>query len=199
MEKNYNLTEFLCTFLALVSSISLVQPTSAATTPSAYTNFVKTRCSATTYPAVCIRTLYPYASYVQTNPLKLCKTALSVAIQGAGNTSAKVSKLASRRGYYSRMEAAALKDCMYDVKDAISELKQALGAMTRLGGADRQFQWANAKTWGSAAITDLESCLDGFAGRKISPALRANIKSFVVPPQRLISNALYLINHLYQQ
>lgn len=198
MEK-YNLTK-LCSFLALaltiLSFVSLITPASAAKTPSKYTNFVKTKCSTTTYPSVCIKTLSPYASYVQTNSFRLCNTALNVAIQGARNASKTISKLASQKGI-ARNEAAALKDCIYDVKDAIYELKRTLNAMGHLGDADRDFEWSNAKTWASAAITDAESCMDGFAGRKTNPVVRGKIRSCLLAEEKLISNALYLINHLY--
>lgn len=198
MEK-HNIKKF-CNFLTLILTIlftiSSAQPTLPSETPPEYTEFVKTKCNTTTYPTFCIKTLYPYASYIQNNSLRLCNTALNVAIQGALNASSIVSKLASQNGL-SRTETAALKDCIYDVKDAIYELKQTLTAMGRLGDVDREFEWANAKTWASAAISDAESCMDGFTDIKVNPAVRSKIKGCLLAEEKLMSNALALINQLY--
>ncbi|KAL3521432.1 hypothetical protein ACH5RR_019581 [Cinchona calisaya] len=201
MEKYYynftKLFNFLTFVLAILSFISLqVQPISSAKTPPSYTNFIKNKCNNTTYPTVCIKTLYPYASYVKTNSIRLCKAALNIAIQGTDNAARTIAKLAHQKGI-SHIEAAAFKDCIYDVKDEISELKRTLNAMEHLRGADRKFEWANAKTWASAAITDAESCMDGFSKTKVNPAVRTKIRSCLSDEEKLISNALALINHLY--
>ncbi|KAL3524173.1 hypothetical protein ACH5RR_017007 [Cinchona calisaya] len=200
MENNqYNLKKF-CNFLTLILTIlffiSTKQPTSAAETPQNYTNFLISKCSNTTYPTLCIKTLQPFTSYVQTDPLRLCNAALNVAIQGAHDASSTVSKLALQKGI-SHIEAAALKDCIYDVNDVIYELSRTLNEMGHLGDADREFKWANAKTWASAAISDAESCMDGFTGRNVSPDVTNKIRSCLFAQEKLISIALALINHLY--
>ncbi|CAK9161071.1 unnamed protein product [Ilex paraguariensis] len=173
--------------------ILYIQPISAS--PQAYTNFIKTSCSKTTYPPLCTQTLSPFATSVQTNPIKLCNRALNISIQAAHNTSTFVSNLSKQKGL-SWIEKAAIKDCMDDLKDCVYQLKQTMSAMGKLGGSDREFQWANAKTWASAAITDTDSCLDGFEGRKVSPQMKNKIKSTMMGVARLTSNALALINHL---
>lgn len=94
-------------------------------------------------------------------------------------------------------EAAVIQDCISDMKDAVYELKETLNAMEHLSDKDREFQWANAKTYASAAITDAETCVDGFPGEKVSPGVKKKMKGCVVLVEKHISNALALINHLY--
>ncbi|KAL7147559.1 hypothetical protein ABFS83_06G115500 [Erythranthe nasuta] len=192
---------FLTILTVFLTLTSLARHTSAASKKvplSSSQAFIKKSCNTTTYPSLCIKTLTPYAPSVGTSRFKLCNAALSAAIKAAGNCSAAVSKLSSTQKGIARPEARAIKECIGDLKDAVYELKQTVAAMGRLGkGADRDFQWANAKTYASAAITDAETCVDGFLGRKVNPVVRRKIRSCVVGVEKLISNALSLINRLY--
>ncbi|XP_016443465.1 pectinesterase inhibitor 4-like [Nicotiana tabacum] len=184
--------------LATVLYISLTHPavTEAKDSKPAYTNFVKTKCKITTYPSLCQKTLIPYASSVKSNSTILCIKALNVAIKGARDASVIVSRQKEQKGI-TRYEAAAIKDCMEDVKDAVYELKLAVEAMGHLGGEDKEFQLSNAKTYASAVITDADSCTDGFSGRKVNPDVKDIINRSMAVIIKLSSNALSLINHLY--
>ncbi|KAL8534289.1 hypothetical protein ACS0TY_010338 [Phlomoides rotata] len=185
----------LLTISTLLLIASHLHPISASASSSS-TNFVTKSCNTTTYPSLCIKTLKPLASKVGTSPLRLCNAALTVAIQGTNNCSATVTKLLKQKGL-KRAEASAIKECIGDMKDAVYELKQTVSAMGHLRDADREFQWANAKTYASAAITDAETCVDAFLGRKVNPTVKKKIRSCVSQVQKLMSNALSLINHLY--
>ncbi|XP_059306868.1 pectinesterase inhibitor 4-like [Lycium ferocissimum] len=185
--------------LAIVLFISQTQPlaTAAKSSGPAYTNFVKKKCNITTYPSLCQKTLMPYASYVQSNSTKLCIAGLNVATKGARDASVIVSNLTKQKGI-SRYEADAIKDCIEDVKDSVYELKLAVEAMGHLGDKDKEFQLSNAKTYASAAITDADSCTDGFSDRKVNPKVKDMVDRCMSVVIRLSSNALSLINHLYE-
>ncbi|XP_059281853.1 pectinesterase inhibitor 4-like [Lycium ferocissimum] len=159
-------------------------------------NFIKSKCNITTYRTICLNTLLPYASSVQSNPIKLCDTALDIAIDGTRNASNMVSELGKKKGI-TKYEAAAIKDCIGDLKDAVYELKETLGAMDHLNDPDKDFQWDNAKTYASAVISDANSCLDGFSDRKVNPAVKNKISATISYVTKLSSNALAFINHLY--
>ncbi|XP_060206311.1 pectinesterase inhibitor 4-like [Lycium barbarum] len=183
--------------LVIVLFISQTQPlaTAAKSSGPAYTNFVKTKCNITTYPSLCQKTLMPYASYVQSNSTKLCIAGLNVATKGARDASVIVSNLTKQKGI-SRYEADAIKDCIEDVKDSVYELKLAVEAMGHLGDKDKEFQLSNAKTYASAAITDADSCTDGFSDRKVNLKVKDMVDRCMSVVIRLSSNALSLINHL---
>ncbi|XP_055827558.1 pectinesterase inhibitor 4-like [Solanum dulcamara] len=185
----------LCAIVLLFSQTQLLV-TAAKDSGQANINFIKTKCRTTTYPSLCLKTLIPYASSVKANSTKLCKEALNVATKGARDSSIIVSNLKKQNGI-SRYEAAAIKDCIEDVKDAMYELKRAFEAMGRLGDKDKEFQLANAKTYASAAITDADSCTDGFSDyRKVNQKVQDAINRSMAVIIRLGSNALSLINHL---
>lgn len=174
-----------------------ITASSAATVPRKYTDYIITKCRATTYASLCIKTLTPYAASIKTNPLYLCNVALNVAIQSAKKASASVKNLVSQKQGITRIEAAIIKECIGDIKDVIYELKDAMNAMAHLGDPDRDFQWSNAKTRASAAITDAETCKDGFFERKVNPVVKKKIGAYISALEKQIGSALSLINHLY--
>lgn len=187
----------LCAIVLFFSQTQLLV-TAAKDSGQANINFIKTKCRTATYPSLCLKTLIPYASSVKANSTKLCKEALNVATKGAHDASTIVSNLKKQNGI-SRYEAAAIKDCIEDVKDAMYELKRAFEAMGHLGDKDKEFQLANAKTYASAAITDADSCTGGFSDyRKVNPKVQDAINRSMAVIIRLGSNALSLINHIYE-
>lgn len=178
------------TILLFISLAQTASPLKASKT------FITKSCTNATYPPLCVKTLIPYAPKVGTKPLKLCNAALTEAILAASNASAAVSKIAKQNGL-ARYEAKAIKDCIEDMKDTVYELKLTLNAIGHLNDPDKELQWDNAKTWASAAITDIDSCMDGFSGRKVNPIVKKKIRSSITGVQKLTSNALSLINHLH--
>lgn len=193
---NHICLKFILTFL-FISCILKPTPTSATTEVSkTYQTFIKTSCNTTTYPSLCYKSLSPYASSIKTNYIKLCSAALTVTIKAAKKTSALVTKLAQQKGL-TEPEASAIKDCIENIEDTVDELQQTLEAMDNLQGSDRAFQISNAKTWASAAITDEDTCMDGFSGRKVSSSVKNKVKKSILAVTKLNSNALSLINRIY--
>ncbi|GJU73937.1 putative pectinesterase [Tanacetum coccineum] len=186
-------------FLILITLfLTTVSCTTDVAQQKTYSTFVKTSCSSATYPLVCLKSLLPYASTVKTNPLTLVKVALTTSLRSANATLTTVSQL-SKTKKITKFEAAILKDCIGDLKDSMSEIKDSLKALSGISKSyDKNFVISNAQTWTSAAITDENSCLDGFSDRKVnvSTAVYKKIRNSIVSLARVSSNALYLINHL---
>ncbi|KAJ9539740.1 hypothetical protein OSB04_026246 [Centaurea solstitialis] len=189
MNTTFLITLFLTTLLSISTSISSQQTTT-------YTTFIKTSCNSATYPAVCRKSLLPYAAAVKSNPLKLVNAALSATLRSANATISTASQFAKAKRI-TKWESAVLKDCIENLKDSMAEIKSSLKAISGIPrSADKSFLISNAQTWTSAAITDEETCLDGFADRRISPATAKRLRNSIVSLARVSSNALYLINHL---
>lgn len=160
-----------------------------------YGAYIKKACSSTTYPQECYKSLLPYAFKIKANPQKLRKVSLSVTLNAVHNASSMVSKLLKQNGL-THIEAATIKDCIVNIKDSIDELKQSLGEMNLLSGSDKEFHIANIKTWLSAALTDENTCTDGFEGEVIDKIVKQKITNIVLKIARLTSNSLSLINSL---
>ena len=160
-----------------------------------YGAYIKKACSSTTYPQECYKSLLPYAFKIKANPQKLRKVSLSVTLNAVHNASSMVSKLLKQNGL-THIEAATIKDCIVNIKDSIDELKQSLHEMNLLSGLDKEFHIANIKTWLSAALTDENTCTDGFEGEVIDIIVKQKITNIVLKIARLTSNSLSLINSL---
>lgn len=188
---------FLMINLFSLLFISLLHNALATTSYSnqTYGAYIKKACSSTTYPQECYKSLLPYAFKIKANPQKLRKVSLSVTLNAVHNASSMVSKLLKQNGL-THIEAATIKDCIVNIKDSIDELKQSLGEMNLLSGLDKEFHIANIKTWLSAALTDENTCTDGFEGEVIDKIVKQKITNIVLKIARLTSNSLSLINSL---
>jgi pectinesterase inhibitor-like protein len=164
---------------------------------SSPTAFIKSSCKATRYPALCVHCLSGYASAIRQNERQLAQTALSVSLARARSAAAFVAKITKVRGIKAR-EHQGVKDCIVNLGDSVDRLSQSLQELGRLGraGGRRDFMWhmSNVQTWVSAALTDDNTCLDGFAGRVFDGNVKATIQRRVNNVAQVTSNALALAN-----
>ncbi|GAV64869.1 PMEI domain-containing protein [Cephalotus follicularis] len=187
----------LLTFLLFISNMqtTLATTTTSNNSSQTYQDYIKIACNSTTYPEICYNSLASYASTIKTDPQKLCNTALSITLKAARNESALVSAIAKQKGLTST-EKAIVKDCIDNVGDSVDELKQSLKELEGLQGSDVQFHMANLKTWVSAAITDEETCTDGFNGNKVNATVKNKIRNSILNLAKLTSISLALIDNI---
>ncbi|KAK8668024.1 hypothetical protein V6N13_105494 [Hibiscus sabdariffa] len=149
------------------------------------------------YPDLCYASLSGYANAIQQDPARLARTAIGVSLSRARHMAAFVSNLSREADYGADPRAsAALHDCFSNMGDAVDEIRGSLDQMRRLvapGSESFRFQMGNVQTWMSAALTDEETCTDGFEDVGEWPMKEAvceraaNVKKFT-------SNALALVN-----
>lgn len=175
--------------------------------------FIRDSCRATEYPALCLRTLAAHAAAVGTSPLLLARAALAATLDGARSASSAVSAMAAA-SRMSRGEAGAVRDCVDMLGDAVDELRESaeqMGRMKEGGGSGAQqaerFEISNVQTWVSAALTNDDTCVDGFGGDLPSSSSGGDgggggssvsevVRGQVVNVAQLTSNALFFINKL---
>lgn len=89
---------------------------------------------------------------------------------------------------------AAVSDCVEVFEAAIDELHLSLGVLRRLSRSNFDAQMGDLTTWVSAALTDEDTCVDGFEGER--GKLVNSIRNRVVKAGYITSNALALVNKL---
>ncbi|PSR91054.1 Pectinesterase inhibitor domain protein [Actinidia chinensis var. chinensis] len=191
--------------LALLSAAALFHPTAAHTNnPSAAANsscidFIRISCNATLYPDLCYTSLAGYASAVQADPARLARVAVAVSLSRARRTAKYLSNLSRTIDYGGdHRAAAALHDCSSVFGDAVDQILDSLRQMRHLGstsagGETLRFQMSNVQTWMSAALTNEDTCTDGF--EDISDgAVKTAVNDRVVKVKEVTSNALALVN-----
>uniref|UniRef100_A0A7N0V4U5 Pectinesterase inhibitor domain-containing protein n=1 Tax=Kalanchoe fedtschenkoi TaxID=63787 RepID=A0A7N0V4U5_KALFE len=187
--------QILFSFLPLLLTIFYM---SCAANPAAAaaTSFIKTSCRVTRYPAVCVQSLYPFATRIGQSKRELAQTALQVSLSKARGAAVFVSRMTRLRGLKPR-ERGALRDCvenMGDTVDRLSQSVQELGHAERIVGEEFLFHMSNVQTWVSAALTDETTCVDGFGTAGMEGSVKAAIKGRIVQVAQVTSNALALVN-----
>ncbi|KAI3772750.1 hypothetical protein L6452_03943 [Arctium lappa] len=165
------------------------------TTPSVLTSpspdLVRSSCQHATFPKVCLHTLSLYNSQA-TTPRELAQAAIKVSISRATKASDYLSTLQKEAA--NKREKGAVKDCAGQMSESVDELRKTLGELKELRRGTFRWQMSNAETWVSAALTNEDTCLDGF--KEIDGRVRSDVKRKVTNVAKVTSNALYLINRL---
>ncbi|KAL5995745.1 hypothetical protein ACLOJK_025814 [Asimina triloba] len=160
----------------------------STTTPS---KLVRSSCSHARYPNICLRTLSSLSPPPNSLPA-LAQAAVSLTLSRARKTTTFVSSILPAA--HGKRNRAALRDCAEQLSDSIDDLRRTLSELRHLRSATFRWQMSNAQTWVSAALTNEDTCLDGFQG--VPGGAKAALKRKIRNIARVTSNALYLINRV---
>ncbi|KAL6226832.1 hypothetical protein ACLB2K_000792 [Fragaria x ananassa] len=176
----------------LLLLLLLLSHSSAARKPTSTTShLVRTSCQHASYPNLCLHTLS--TSPAQT-PRDLAQAAVAVSLSRARKVSAFLSQLSHTSSSKPKRQRVALGDCVEQVSDSVDELKRTLEELHHLHEETFRWQMSNAQTWVSAALTNDDTCLDGF--QEVDGEVKADVKRKITNAARVTSNALYMINRL---
>uniref|UniRef100_A0A7N1A0I1 Pectinesterase inhibitor domain-containing protein n=1 Tax=Kalanchoe fedtschenkoi TaxID=63787 RepID=A0A7N1A0I1_KALFE len=163
-------------------------------------DFIRASCSsATLYPELCFATLARYADSIGNDRGLLARAAIFVSLSRAKHVAAYVSREA-KSGSDDSQAVSALRDCVSSFGDAMEQMRGSLKQMKEIetagrtsGGQSVRFWASNVQTWMSAALTNQDTCTDGFEEVDEGP-LKAEVGRRVGLAKKLTSNALALIN-----
>ncbi|XP_071707508.1 21 kDa protein-like [Rutidosis leptorrhynchoides] len=183
--------------LAIFSLTITTALTKVAPTPS----YIKRACATVTYPALCEQSLTPYGQTIKASPAQLAHTALAVSLKQSETTQAYLNKLKRVKGLKPR-ERAAIGDCLEEVSDSldrVSKSMQELKNLDRVKGQDFIFHMSNVQTWVSSALTDENTCMEGFGGRVMEGRIKSSVRTHITSVAHVTSNALALVNNFAQK
>ncbi|KAI3731559.1 hypothetical protein L1987_62748 [Smallanthus sonchifolius] len=187
------------TFFFLLLSTTLPTITTADNPfppPSQDKDFIRTSCRTTLYPQTCFTSLSGYSYSVQQDPGRLARVAIGVTLYKSNHVAKYVANISRQADYSSSPRvAAAVHDCYSVFGDAVDEIRGSLRQMRRLGGSGEElrFQLSNVQTWMSAALTNEETCTDGFEDVP-EGGVKTDVCGRAVKVKEVTSNALALIN-----
>ncbi|CAF1977673.1 BnaCnng78530D [Brassica napus] len=189
-------------FLATLLPIILTVHSQPSSLPSDDSDFIRTSCNTTLYPVLCVSSLSNFSSSVNNDPALLARAAISVTLSKAlelGSYLSNVTALLKSQVENGGHPAAAVvfHDCFENLKDAVDEMRGSMKQMRDLvstGSLESfRFQMSNVQTWLSAALTDEETCTDGFKDVQDEPR-KDEVCARVDDVKKLTSNALALVN-----
>lgn len=158
------------------------------------TEFIESSCGVATYPSLCISSLSRHANAIQNSPKLLANTSLSVTLETAKSTSKMMLSLTQSHKLHPK-EATAMTDCVEEISDSVDELQKALGEMSQLKRSEFQLMMNDIETWVSAALTNQDTCNDGFTSNAVNGELKNVMQERILHIARLTSNALALVNN----
>ncbi|KAK9051076.1 hypothetical protein SSX86_027702 [Deinandra increscens subsp. villosa] len=193
-----HISSTLLFFLSTTTFLTLTTAGNPPPPPSNDTDFIHTSCRTTLYPQTCINSLSGYSSAVQRDPGRLARVAINVTLSKTKHMAKYVSNLTRDVDYGgSPRLAAAVHDCHSLLADAVYGVRESLGQMGTLNGTGEalRFQISNVQTWMSAALTNLETCTDGFEDVAADGGgVKDDVCGRAVKVKEVTSNALALVN-----
>ncbi|PRQ47071.1 putative pectinesterase [Rosa chinensis] len=179
----------LLPLLLLLSYSAAARKPSSHNATTSSSHLVRTSCQHASYPNLCLHTLS--ASPAQT-PRDLAQAAVGVSLSRARKVSAFLSQLSHSSS--PKRQRVAVGDCVEQVSDSVDDLSRTLEELHHLHEETFRWQMSNAQTWVSAALTNDDTCLDGF--QEVDGKVKADVKRKITNAARVTSNALYMINRL---
>ncbi|XP_076953110.1 21 kDa protein-like [Bidens hawaiensis] len=183
---------FAMFYLATTTTSTTVKPTSS---------FIKSSCASVTYPALCEQSLSPFANSIQSSPAQLARTALAVSLKRSQSTQAYLNKLKKINGLKPR-ERSAIGDCLEEVSDSLDRVSKSIKELKncdKVKGQEFIFHMSNVQTWVSSALTDENTCMDGFGGRAMEGRVKSSVRAQITSVAHVTSNALALVNNFAEK
>ncbi|XP_057782315.1 pectinesterase inhibitor 6-like [Salvia miltiorrhiza] len=166
-----------------------------ATTSSLATSsgdaYVVDACSVTRYRDLCVHSLASFSSTARNSPSMWARAGVSVTIGEAKSVARHLAALRKGKGRYK----SNISDCVECFEDTLDNLHRSLGVLRKLSVSEFGSQVEDVMTWLSAALTDEDTCLDGFEERNTGKLVRGFINR-VNNVTYMTSNALALVNKL---
>ncbi|PRQ41118.1 putative pectinesterase [Rosa chinensis] len=175
-------------------TLAVESPSSSPTPTTNPADFIRTSCATTLYPELCDSSLSPFTYTVQSNPTRLVMAAIAVSLTNARRTATSLASLSKQAD---PKVAGALQDCSSNFGKAIDEITDSQEQMKTLGSGTGsvRFQLSNVQTWMSAALTDAETCTDGFEDVEDGP-IKTEVVNQAEMVKKMTSNALAIVNGL---
>ncbi|KAK1358564.1 Pectinesterase [Heracleum sosnowskyi] len=190
--------------IAVVISIAVGVSSSGGSDDSNITTFrataahlvLKTSCSSTLYPDLCYSTLasVPGMSKKITSQKDVIEQALNITHQVVEQTYTKIKKLSMRK-HLSKREKVALNDCLEMIDETLDELQETAEELEKYSSTKKSLKEhaSDLKTLISSAITNQESCIDGFSHDGADKKIRKELLASEHHVEKMCSNALAMI------
>ncbi|KAF3557513.1 hypothetical protein F2Q69_00010242 [Brassica cretica] len=179
---------------SLASTRNYTDDTNASIVPR-YSRYVKDACNVTRYKQLCVRTLWSFTIVAKNNSSKWARAGVAVTITDTKRILRLLLKTRNSSAVGKR-ERIALSDCRELYVDSLGNLYQSLSVLRKLDADQFQQQMSDLATWLSAALTDEDTCLDGFEETMSKSSTVRMIKRKATRCMHLCSNALALTNKL---
>ncbi|XP_054782847.1 pectinesterase-like [Prosopis cineraria] len=183
------------TFLLLVSIITVAIVVRVSTDNVPFTRshaVVKVSCSSALYPELCFSAIAAEPGFTEkvSSHKDVIQLSLNITIRAVQNNSVSLKKLQTRADLTKRAQTA-LEDCLKIIDHTLYALRGSISYLN-----DSSYHADDLKTLVSSAITDQETCLDGFSHDDKDRNVREGLGDGHLNVERMSSNALAMIMNM---
>ncbi|KAK6914619.1 Pectinesterase, catalytic [Dillenia turbinata] len=162
---------------------------------------VKSSCSSTLYPDLCYSAIAESGEAAGDKPIltqkDVIEKSLNLTTTAVEHNYFAVEKIIKANTHLSKREKTALHDCLETIDETLDELRKAKDDIDRYPNKKSLKQHADdLKTLMSAAMTNQETCLDGFSHKEADKKVRQALLNGEVHVYRMCSNALAMIKNM---
>ncbi|PKI61225.1 hypothetical protein CRG98_018373 [Punica granatum] len=167
---------------------------------SEHHTLIRSSCSSTLYPDVCFSAISSSSvpSWEMKTPKDVIRVALEHTVLSTQHNYFNIKKKLASRALLTVRERTALHDCLNMVDQSLDELRATLHDLQDYPNTNRSIaQYADdLQTLLSAAMTNQESCLDGFSHDRGDKKVRQSLLTGQMHVFRMCSNSLAMIKNM---
>ncbi|KAL0855272.1 hypothetical protein Bca101_060425 [Brassica carinata] len=154
-------------------------------------------CSSTRFPELCISTLATSGGVELTSQKDVIEASLNLTTTAVEHNYFTVEKLIKNRKGLTPREKTALHDCLETIDETLDELHEAVEDLHLYPNKKSLQEHAgDLKTLISSAITNQETCLDGFSHDRADKKIRKALLKGQMHVEHMCSNALAMIKNM---
>ncbi|TYH62827.1 hypothetical protein ES332_D07G146700v1 [Gossypium tomentosum] len=148
-------------------------------------------CDGTLYPELCVSTISVLPDLASKSLPELISATLNQTMHEVRLSSANITNIEKKLKSYNTLEEAAINDCLELFDNTMAELKVVSSGLGPKGSSVSE-NYHDLQTFLSAAMTNQQTCLDGFA--RSSGNVRSIIKKGLHNISHHVSNSLVMLN-----
>ncbi|CDY39109.1 BnaA01g29470D [Brassica napus] len=158
---------------------------------------LRSACSSTLYPELCISAVATSGGVKLTSQKDVIEASLNLTTIAVEHNYFTVKKLIKNRKGLTPREKTALHDCLETIDETLDELHETLEDLQMYPNKKTLREHAgDLKTLISSAITNQETCLDGFSHDDADKKVRKVLLKGQVHVEHMCSNALAMIKNM---
>ncbi|KAA3458898.1 pectinesterase-like [Gossypium australe] len=148
-------------------------------------------CGGTLYPELCVSTISVLPDLASKSLPELISATLNQTMHEVRLSSANITNIEKKLKSYNTLEEEAINDCLELFDNTMAELKVVRSGLGPKGSSVSE-NYHDLQTFLSAAMTNQQTCLDGFA--RSSGNVRSIIKKGLHNISHHVSNSLVMLN-----
>lgn len=158
--------------------------------------YLEAQCRTSVYHDLCVETLLPFVTKTVLSPQQLARISLVVCLSKARQTREYVKTMAKQFNESKHFgENQAIQECLQQINSGVNQITLSVKEFQQIGkDGEGNFvlHEGNVQSWVSAALTNVDVCIDGLLGDGIPSREKSIIRAKFLNVKQLASNSLSL-------